>query len=233
MDSRFISLSVTILFSLLCNGDGGLTHSRTQNHPTSNSNSNCASSCGHLHDIHHPFRLKSDPAHCGSSYFEIICDAEKQPYLEWRSGKYYIMDISYFYQRIHVVDPAYMNQNSCQLPIYPMENIYPFEGPIGICGIEQSSATFLSCTNQIQNPNYISCMSGNGSFVYVLMGGTFTVSNMEPSCKYVNKTFISDVDFKSVTTNQSLDVLHEGFQICWYRKSLSMLLGRCLKASLW
>ncbi|KAF3332722.1 receptor-like protein kinase [Carex littledalei] len=211
MDGRFISLSVTmfcILFSLLCNG--GLTHSRTQNHP-----SNCASSCGHLNDIHHPFRLKTDPAHCGSSYFEIICDAEK-PYLEWRSGKYYIMDISYFYQRINVVDPAYMDQNSCKLPIYPLENIYQLEGPIGICGIEQSSASFLSCTKQIQNPNYISCMSGNDSFVYVLMGESFTVSNMEPSCKYVNMTFISDVDFKSGTTKQSLDALHEGFQICWY-----------------
>ncbi|KAJ3685996.1 hypothetical protein LUZ61_015160 [Rhynchospora tenuis] len=224
-----ISFSICIcyvMFYLLCNG--GLTHGRTQTQ-----SSNCATSCGHLLDIHHPFRLKTDPAHCGSTYFEITCDTGK-PYLEWSSGKYYIIDISYFYQTINVVDPVYMDQNSCKLPNYPFEDAYPdnyFFNGISICESNQNAASFLSCTKQIQNSKYISCTGGNDSFIYVLMEGSFGVTDLEPSCRYLNSTFISDVEIKSKTIRDAYVVLRGGFQLCWFRKSLSMLLGRCLKAS--
>ncbi|KAJ0096204.1 hypothetical protein Patl1_15136 [Pistacia atlantica] len=54
----------------------------------------CSPSCGNIKNISYPFRVKGDPARCGSPYFELSCQSNKT-ILEINSGKYYVKRISY------------------------------------------------------------------------------------------------------------------------------------------
>ncbi|KAM2530594.1 hypothetical protein PS1_028443 [Malus domestica] len=35
----------------------------------------CTSSCGHIHNISHPFRLNDDPKYCGDVRYTLYCES--------------------------------------------------------------------------------------------------------------------------------------------------------------
>ncbi|KAK6786397.1 hypothetical protein RDI58_014922 [Solanum bulbocastanum] len=58
------------------------------------------SSCGHIHNISYPFRLKSDPKHCGREVDELSCEGDRAiftifPYDLYGSLNYYVQAINY------------------------------------------------------------------------------------------------------------------------------------------
>ncbi|MCD7462269.1 hypothetical protein HAX54_048158 [Datura stramonium] len=69
------------------------------------------SSCGHIHNISYPFRLKSDPKHCGHENYELSCEGDRAiftilPYNWNRSLNYYVQAINYENSTIRLVDPV-------------------------------------------------------------------------------------------------------------------------------
>ncbi|KAK4717955.1 hypothetical protein R3W88_016293 [Solanum pinnatisectum] len=89
------------------------------------------SSCGHIHNISYPFRLKSDPKHCGHrAIFTIF------PYDLYGSLNYHVQAINYDNYTIRLVDPdlmsvtswptQYANANICTL-IWHNALAYGFE----------------------------------------------------------------------------------------------------------
>ena len=64
-----------------------------------------ASSCGNIHNISFPFRLKSDPENCGYFGYELSCE-NNPTVLYLYGGKYYVQEISYNNYTIRIVDSS-------------------------------------------------------------------------------------------------------------------------------
>nr|CAD1838230.1 unnamed protein product [Ananas comosus var. bracteatus] len=105
----------------------------------------CSSSCGHLHDIRYPFRLKGDMPQCGSPGYEILCDGGK-PMLELGPTKYYVTNIWYTKQTISVVDPVFVDDDKyCLLPL---QSPPPDNSGLYIYLVEYW-VLFVNCTKQL------------------------------------------------------------------------------------
>ncbi|EMS67058.1 G-type lectin S-receptor-like serine/threonine-protein kinase SD2-5 [Triticum urartu] len=88
-------------------------------------------SCGHLQDIHHPFRLRGDPPGCGVQEYELVC-SDDQAIIQVNTGRYFITNISYPDSVFWVVD-ASLDNSSCPIPernqhpyIYGLRSDYMF-----------------------------------------------------------------------------------------------------------
>ncbi|XP_020087853.1 LEAF RUST 10 DISEASE-RESISTANCE LOCUS RECEPTOR-LIKE PROTEIN KINASE-like 2.5 [Ananas comosus] len=174
----------------------------------------CSSSCGHLHDIGYPFRLKSDPPGCGSPGYELLCDGGK-PMLELGSAKYYVTDISYANQTISVVDPMFVDGDRyCLLPLQsPPPDFSELYRNVGEWG-----AFFVNCTRPVQNGWYqrVPCLSSNNSFVYIAddMFPSSVVS-IGPSCAFLTNIPVLADQFTDQTTANISELLKEGFMLSW------------------
>ncbi|XP_044338218.1 rust resistance kinase Lr10-like isoform X1 [Triticum aestivum] len=150
-------------------------------------------SCGHLQDIHHPFRLRGDPPGCGFQEYELVC-SDDQAIIQVNTGRYFITNISYPDSVFWVVD-ASLDNSSCPIPernqhsyIHGLRSYYMFL----LYMRTVKWAAFVSCSrmmkdNLIYKP--IACRSTNTSFVYVLSTmQSYQVQNVEPSCGYLAMT---------------------------------------------
>ena len=63
----------------------------------------CTSSCGNIHNISYPFRLKDDPRSCGESEFELACENNRTIFYLY-SRKYRVKEINYEIFTIRVVE---------------------------------------------------------------------------------------------------------------------------------
>ena len=72
----------------------------------------CApSSCGNIHNISFPFRLKNDPEKCGDSSYELSCDENNHTVLSLFERKYYVQEINYNNYTIRIVDSGIQKDN--------------------------------------------------------------------------------------------------------------------------
>ncbi|XP_049381670.1 uncharacterized protein LOC125846319 isoform X8 [Solanum stenotomum] len=70
-----------------------------------------SSACGHIRNISYPFRLNTDPEHCGyGPAFELDCESN-QTVIWLFSKKFYVQAINYNNQTIHLVDPTLQTQD--------------------------------------------------------------------------------------------------------------------------
>ncbi|XP_059290750.1 rust resistance kinase Lr10-like isoform X1 [Lycium ferocissimum] len=75
----------------------------------------CApSTCGHIQNISYPFRLKTDPKHCGFSQAELACEDNKT-IISLFSKNFYVQAINYDNQTIHLIDPTIQKEDMCSL----------------------------------------------------------------------------------------------------------------------
>ncbi|OAY75285.1 Glycerophosphodiester phosphodiesterase protein kinase domain-containing GDPDL2, partial [Ananas comosus] len=172
----------------------------------------CSSSCGHLHDIRDPFRLKSDLPQCGSPGYEILCDGGK-PMLELGPTKYYVTNIWYTNMTISVVDPVFVDDDKyCFLP---PQSPSPDNFGLHIYG-EGYWALFVNCTKQlVPDGKYrrVPCLSSNNSFVYVYEVFGTSVDLIEPSCGFLASVPMPLGNFTIPTTTDIFELLKEGFHV--------------------
>ncbi|KAJ8536870.1 hypothetical protein K7X08_035271 [Anisodus acutangulus] len=72
--------------------------------------SNCVpSSCGDIQEITSPFRLRTDPEHCGTNGYELDCQ-NNQTVLNYKSRKFYVQEINYKGFSIRLLDPGLKDQ---------------------------------------------------------------------------------------------------------------------------
>nr|CAD1838377.1 unnamed protein product [Ananas comosus var. bracteatus] len=202
----FLQLLCLLLLLLTC---VGVAEGR-KNHVS------CSSSCGHLHDIGYPFRLRSDPPGCGSPSYELLCDGGK-PMLELGSAKYYVTNISYANQTISVsvVDPVFADDDRyCLLPIQspPLDisELYYYAG--------EYWALFMNCTRPVRDGGYrrVPCLSSNNSFVYVVVDTwEYFVGAIKPSCGFLTTIPMPGGGFTNPPTADIFELLKEGFMLSW------------------
>ncbi|KAK7860189.1 hypothetical protein CFP56_042153 [Quercus suber] len=93
----FTTVGLTVLIALVLVHPTCCATTAMVNHTCS------ASSCGNIHNISFPFRLKTDPENCGDFSFELSCE-NNRTVLYISSGKYYVQEISYNNYTIRIVD---------------------------------------------------------------------------------------------------------------------------------
>ncbi|XP_006365615.1 uncharacterized protein [Solanum tuberosum] len=137
------------------------------------------SSCGHIHNISYPFRLKSDPKHCGLENYELSCEGNRAILTillnDWNGSlNYYVQAINYDNSTIRLVDPGIREQVICSLPqnsitIYPTlvgfdSRIYFVQLTVPItlfsCPFAINSPVFVEITNCL-NRSYASNVSSD------------------------------------------------------------------------
>ncbi|KAG5544836.1 hypothetical protein RHGRI_017330 [Rhododendron griersonianum] len=84
---------------------------------------NCVSSCGNIHNISHPFRVKGDPKNCGNKTYELECDRNRLVLNLNSSAKYYVQAINYNNYTIRLVDVGLQQGNCSSLPLYYLSDL--------------------------------------------------------------------------------------------------------------
>ncbi|XP_062074898.1 rust resistance kinase Lr10-like [Humulus lupulus] len=117
---------------------------------TSDANSNpyCSpSSCDNIINITSPFRLNTDPKHCGYPNFELTCD-NNLTVLHLNSVKYFVRSITYANFTIRIADSNLDRTNCSSLPS-PPKNIFNVSNPYNYLLNERLKfVVILKCENR-------------------------------------------------------------------------------------
>ncbi|KAM1049010.1 hypothetical protein ACFX2C_028158 [Malus domestica] len=159
--SRSFTLSLAFLLLCFC--------SETCNADNSSAKS-CTSSCGHIHNISHPFQLNDDPKYCGNIMYTLYCESNITV-LDVPSGKYYVQAINYINKTIRLLDPGLDNNNCSSMS----QNIPPITDDINSLSIY-----YLKCSNPSNSSLYVDtapCLNNTSSsssqpktYSYVMVG---------------------------------------------------------------
>ncbi|XP_030947424.1 uncharacterized protein LOC115971569, partial [Quercus lobata] len=143
---------------------------------TAKVNHHCApSSCGNIHNISFPFRLKNDPEKCGESSYELSCDENNHTVLSLFERKYYVQEINYNNYTIRIVDSGIQKDNYSSTPSYSLNrhnfSQYPSAYTTyllkrteyeGISFSELSwSVVWMSCEKPVNSPFYLDASTCN------------------------------------------------------------------------
>uniref|UniRef100_A0A0D9Y2G0 Protein kinase domain-containing protein n=1 Tax=Oryza glumipatula TaxID=40148 RepID=A0A0D9Y2G0_9ORYZ len=166
-------------------------------------------SCGHLHNISHPFRRRGDPSDCGVPSYELDCSADpRKAAIRINTGKYYVSSINYTASVFWVVDANLQDDANSSCPL-PRSDQLPYVGP-GIPGSHDSWelgldegmlwVSFVNCSQELTNNSLylpVDCLINDTSwFVYTRLLSDFlldspVIGSIQPSCGYLAMTPIS------------------------------------------
>ncbi|XP_048526825.1 rust resistance kinase Lr10-like [Triticum urartu] len=154
-------------------------------------------SCGHLQDVHHPFRLRGDPTKCGSPSYELVCAGDRAT-IQINTGTYLVTEINYGRSYMWVVDANLDMSSSCPLPRWDQRPyLNGLQGPDGLVDLIPPVVTwanFVNCSRAITNSSDykpVVCLSTSTSFVYVLID-SYYVEKLKPSCGYLAMAALGD-----------------------------------------
>ncbi|CAL0318902.1 unnamed protein product [Lupinus luteus] len=191
------------------------------------------SSCGKIHNISYPFRLKTDPNTCGDTRYELECH-NNMTSLTLYSGKYYVQDIDYKNYTIHVSDAGVIEDSTCSfIPSYFLYresfgyNINPGINPFRLDATMRIS--YFNCSNIVTdddryvNVNTTGC--GSGGHIYVVLDESFkrdfSVMDIKIGCQLKVST-PANWEYeknKNKNKNVSYDEIHNmlvyGFRLSW------------------
>ncbi|XP_050265761.1 rust resistance kinase Lr10-like isoform X1 [Quercus robur] len=212
----------------------------------------CApSSCGNIHNISFPFRLKNDPEKCGDSRCELSCE-NNHTVLYLFERKYYVQEINYNNYTIRIVDSGIQKDNYSSTPSYSLNrhtfsqypsayttSFWKWKEYEGISRYELSwSVVWMSCEKPVNSPFYLdasTCNIDNGDeyssnssishfkrYRYVKVGRT-NAADVVDSCK-VEQMFITSWPGNDDPINISCADVHNELV---YGFELSWLTGFC------
>ncbi|XP_041013561.1 G-type lectin S-receptor-like serine/threonine-protein kinase At5g24080 [Juglans microcarpa x Juglans regia] len=201
----------------------------------------CATSCGNIHNISYPFRLRDQPANCGHRRYNLSCE-DNQAVLYLFAGKYYVQEIDYSNQAIRVVDSGIQKDNYSSIPHYFL-NDYNFLASHSQYYLSESdpntsAVAFLMCEKPMNIPgiylNKSSCFesgvfSSNSpnltqsklAFAYVTYGWTKASDIVDESCQVEQIVWTSeqgllpDHDQRNFSCTDYHNILAYGFQLRW------------------
>ncbi|BFG21143.1 hypothetical protein CerSpe_074170 [Prunus speciosa] len=151
MGSRSLALSRRVLIvAFLVVGLAGETCN------AKDESTKCTSSCGNIHNISYPFRLKHDPKHCGNVKYTLSCENDIPLVDVPSSGRYYVQAINYHNQTIRLVDPGLQNNNCSSMP----RNFLPgLRFPYYIDNTRGSPLStpifYIMCSNPVNSSLYV------------------------------------------------------------------------------
>ncbi|XP_044399106.1 rust resistance kinase Lr10-like [Triticum aestivum] len=154
-------------------------------------------SCGHLQDVHYPFRLRGDPTECGSPSYELVCAGDRAT-IQINTGTYLVTEIDYELSYFRVVDANLDMSSSCPLPRWDqrpyLNGLQRPNGFIDLLPPAVTWANFVNCSRAITNSSDykpVACLSTSTSFVYVLVN-SYYVEKLKPSCGYLAMAALGD-----------------------------------------
>nr|XP_040245972.1 rust resistance kinase Lr10-like [Aegilops tauschii subsp. strangulata] len=161
-------------------------------------------SCGHLQDVHYPFRLRGDPTECGSPSYELVCAGDRTT-IQINTGTYLVTEIDYELSYFRVVDANLDMSSSCPLPRWDQRPyLNGLQRPNGFIDLPPPPpavtwANFVNCSRAITNSSDykpVACLSTSTSFVYVLVN-SYYVEKLKPSCGYLAMAALGDRSMRS------------------------------------
>ena len=200
------------------------------------------SSCGEIHNISHPFRLKGDPEGCGDPRLELTCE-NNFTVLHLFSGKFHVQYINYTGQIIGVTDAGLEDDTCSFIPRYFLcdQNVSIITSADDITeetltlNSNNVVVAFLNCSNPvIDDPQYVDLNSigadcfdrrRSGGYIYVIFYSSFSgfvVSELKVGCHLQVATFTawtSQLDgfygtYYTKDSNISRSVFY-GFELSW------------------
>ncbi|XP_021834029.1 uncharacterized protein LOC110773817 [Prunus avium] len=187
MGSRFLALSGWVLIvAFLVVGLSGETCNAKDD------GTKCTSSCGNIHNISYPFRLKHDPKHCGNVMYTLSCENNITLVVDLPpSGKYYVQAINYDNQTIRVVDPGIQKNNCSSMPQNPPFLIAPYSAYNRSGYLLSTPVFYIKCSNPVNSSLYVDtapCLNINASslvqqktYSYVKVG-VMEVGDLNEGC---------------------------------------------------
>ncbi|XP_011003873.1 PREDICTED: probable receptor-like protein kinase At1g67000 [Populus euphratica] len=190
----------------------------------SQTNHVCApSSCGRLHNISLPFRLKGDPPNCGFSFYELSCE-NNQTVLYMYSGRYLVQSINYNNSTIRVVDSNVNKGNCSSLPQHSLTGSNfsyrdPFDWRTSFWSPSNESQKimmFMKCANPVKSPLYMDtapCINVTNSYVLI----EANLSYVENLCKVelIAMSSLLIKDYRNISYMDIHNRLVYGFELWW------------------
>ncbi|KAM7465733.1 hypothetical protein LguiB_013295 [Lonicera macranthoides] len=209
----------------------------------------CApSSCGNISNINYPFlRLKGDRRTCaeGEVIFELACEEDNRTTLSLPPGnnKYYVQNISYFYQEsleeysvtLELVDAGLDAENYCSIPLssFPLSKLRGSEIQrrgfhVDVDSFSYGSLYFMSCSIPIRlskaTVNYSSCINNTSSasqtnqhFYAIVLDYNSSLLDIPDSCNVsISYPITSDLDYNNLSISYIHQKLLLGFQVDFY-----------------
>ncbi|KAL4594959.1 hypothetical protein ACB092_12G056600 [Castanea dentata] len=227
----FTAVGLTVLIALVLVHPTCCATTAMDNHTCS------ASSCGNIHNISFPFRLKTDPENCGDPRYELSCENNRTVLYSY-IGKYYVEEISYNNYTIRIVDSGIQKNNYFSTPNYSLYR-YNFSSPYWYTTYQPKgkvpernpelsrSLVWMSCEKPVNSTLYLdTCNYNNNSssisdskrYRYVTVGIT-NASEVEDSCQ-VEKMFltswpINNDDPANISCTDVHNELVYGFELSW------------------
>ncbi|CAK9172987.1 unnamed protein product [Ilex paraguariensis] len=213
-----------------------------QNHPCD------PSSCGNIHNISYPFRLKDDPKNCGNPKYELACENNATVlYLgdHKHKRKYLVQSINYPNLTIRLVDSAVPKKDNCFfLPQYSLtEYNFIYKDPYSTFNQfdqqKNKPVTFLNCPYPVDSPPYLEigqCINGvyttNSSFSsssrihsYVIVSGLMAAEVRERcSIELMVMTSWAFKDNNNISFSDIYDAMEYGFELSWFKTEVLLLL---------
>ncbi|OMO69628.1 Thioredoxin [Corchorus capsularis] len=200
----------------------------------------CSSSCGNV-SIEYPFRLTTDPEHCGHVLYELACE-HNRTVLKIDSGSFYVESISYNQLTLAAVDPGLKKNDCSSLPRYSWtrDNLSSWHGhydrtPYSLSLETEDTMIFLNCSMPMDPLKYLDASASpciaNSSLprtkqLYIF-SGILNVSSFQDlsSCNFLSMTpavfqtignhTYSDI-YKKLTLGYELSWSRYGCEICDY-----------------
>ncbi|OMO88414.1 hypothetical protein CCACVL1_08404 [Corchorus capsularis] len=197
------------------------------------------SSCGSIHNISYPFRLNSDPNHCGVPGYNLSCQNNLTVLKSKTGGKYYVQAINYNNYTIRLVDAGVEKGNCSSLPRNSMSYYNFTAGDIAPYRLSSwtydrsKNILFLNCPKPVKAPLYLNaspCLNGSypcnslfpeskTGYPYVKVGRT-RASDVMNSCRIVLMVMTSLLgkDGNIFNSTTYLDIHQElayGFELSW------------------
>ncbi|XP_039173657.1 rust resistance kinase Lr10 [Eucalyptus grandis] len=182
------------------------------------SNYLCTSSCGDIHNISYPFRLKSDPKGCGLSKYELACEGNRTV-AYFGVGRYYVLFIDYSIGQIRLVDDGIYKDNCSSLPHHLLTRGDTLFGEQYFDAFDRQysnafgSVVIVNCSKTVNSSFYIainpSCIVGlyssNTSSSWKLYALTNSkASDVRDFCTIHSGTWVSNYSANYKQINSSL-----------------------------
>ncbi|KAH6797883.1 hypothetical protein C2S52_022437 [Perilla frutescens var. hirtella] len=207
-----------------------------------NPNSCTPSSCGIIHNISYPFRLKDDPTNCGERRAELACENNVTFIYLNSHNKYYVKDINYGESSttIRVVDASINNNDTCSFP-NSSAYFYNFSGHPYPYFSRETPISLMSCPTPLKNSSSLvftdithHCASNSSSlprFTYIKVG-TMMPSEVPKTCRIDLTVMTSWKKFKDSNSNNniSLSEIHHsilyGFELTFCPECVYSMWGK-------
>ncbi|PSS34256.1 Rust resistance kinase [Actinidia chinensis var. chinensis] len=190
------------------------------------------SSCGDIHNISFPFRLKTDPDDiCGNGDFDLSCE-NKRTVLNVNLGKYYVQAIDYNNNTIRLVDVRIQADDCSTLPLQ-LNTVGEYSFGESNSYYSSELAVFVSCENAVKSPLYIdgiyyidipaacenaTLRSSNLSqrqYSYVLVGDV-SLADIPNLCSVDVVAPFSSINEQNISFSDIHNELAHGFELRWY-----------------